>query len=168
MQRMAVHGQIRFRSPHHDEIQLYSTYPSASKPGYVLQSLDVIVRNVHQQLPVFMANALLFSEAAFTTYSAYNDVDQIDEWPKTTAERVYAAYQMSWKMSQSAGVTPLSRVYDVYVPREKYDEAFDTRASGEETVHVRFCDGYEEEVSWSEIEWDWNMKVVDAVEEFDV
>lgn len=113
-----------------------------------------------------MANALLFSEAATITHLPHNDVEQIDEFPSTTSERVDAAYQMSWRVSQSAGVTPLSRIYDVYIPEKEYDEAFDAHLSGEGTVYVRFCDGYEEEVSWSEIEWDWDMKVVDAVEKY--
>ena len=82
---MAIHAVIRF-SGQSGHIILGSSYPCAAEPSYVADSLDVIVRNVPQQLLSQTANALLESEAAHIAHSGRNSVGNHGAFPPTPAK----------------------------------------------------------------------------------
>ena len=88
---MAIHAVIRF-SAQSGHITLRLSYPSAAEPSYIADSLDVIVRNVPQQLPSQMANALLESKAAHIAHSDRNSVGNHGTFsPAASEERVEEA-----------------------------------------------------------------------------
>ncbi len=173
MKRMAIHGVMRMRTER-TTIHLSTRYPSLAKPGYVIQSLDTICEYLYELRPGKMANALLMSEAASTVFSPHTNVRPRNKTTKTTEESVRASDKMGWKVEGKTLVN-LSNIYDVYVPESEVKPEC-RESPGQQVVRIRCCEKGEDQVdredemerNWSAVEWDWDMMLDEAADEFDV